>query len=283
MQIAVVGTGAIGSTFAFHIAKAGHTVTVVARGVRFEQLQRDNAIVTVKGERAAVHVSPALDTTTPWDLVLVTVLAPQVETVLPALQVSAAKTVMFMFNKFEPLDHLRDAVGGSRFAFGFPAILAHLIDGKLKHEIFTRGQTTIVTDAAWAKVFTDAGILTIVHDDMHSWLRTHAAFVIPLMAIATLVHTRGAGISWREARAFALAMSSGFRVVRQLGNTITPSAMVTLSRLPAPLVAFLLWTLSRLKMMRELGKLGPGEARMLIDAMTAAAPGQTAALLAIRP
>jgi hypothetical protein len=35
--------------------------------------------------------------------------------------------------------------------------------------------------------------------------------------------------------------------------------------------------------MRDLGALGPAEARMLIDMMTAEAKGKTAALLAIRP
>jgi 2-dehydropantoate 2-reductase len=70
-----------------------------------------------------VRVSSALDATG-WDLVRVTVLASQVDAVLPALVASAAKTVMFMFNIFDPLRRLRDAVGPSRFAFGFPAILA---------------------------------------------------------------------------------------------------------------------------------------------------------------
>lgn len=36
-------------------------------------------------------------------------------------------------------------------------------------------------------------------------------------------------------------------------------------------------------MPRDLGALGPGEARMLIDMMTAAAADRTAALLAIQP
>src|SRR6478609_1911500 len=101
MQIAIVGTGAIGSTFAYQLARAGHAVTVIARGARLEQLERDGAVVLASGERAAVQVSCALDVRTAYDLVLVTVLAPQVAAVLPALRASAARTVMFMFNTFE--------------------------------------------------------------------------------------------------------------------------------------------------------------------------------------
>lgn len=283
MKIAIVGPGGIGSTFALQLARAGHEVTVVARGRRLEQLQRDEAIVTAAGERAAVRVSAALDATTAWDLVLVTVLASQVDAVLPALAASAARTVMFMFNTFEPLGRLRDEVGPERFAFGFPAILASLDDGKLTSTIVTRGVLTTVTDAAWAKVFADAGIPAIVHPDMESWLRTHAALVVPVMVAIGTSYARQAGVSWAEAMNLARAMEEGLGLVRQLGNTITPEPVAVLSRLPARVLAAFLWTSSRLEAMRKAGAAGFGEPRSLIDAMAAAAPGQTPALLAIRP
>src|SRR4051812_12554783 len=111
MKIAILGTGAIGSAFAFQLSKAGHEVTAIARGEREKQLRAERAIVLVNGERAPIEVAAQLDTTKPYDLVLVTVLAPQVSAVLPVLKESAAKKVMFMFNTFEPLDPLRDAVG----------------------------------------------------------------------------------------------------------------------------------------------------------------------------
>jgi 2-dehydropantoate 2-reductase len=283
MQIAVIGTGAIGSTFAFHLARGGHDVTVIARGARLAQLQAEDAIVTVKGQRAKVRVSPALDVTIPFDLVLVTVLAPQVEAVLPSLAECAAKTVMFMFNTFEPLGRLRDVVGDERFAFGFPAVLATLHDGKLKSQVYGLGQITTVTHAEWAKTFAAAGIPTVVHADIHSWLRTHAAFIMPFMALGAMVHARGGGITWAESRKLARAMSAGFDLVRSLGNQITPLAMGLMSHVPDVLTTLLIWILSRTKMLHELGAMGPGEARMLIDMMEKAAPDGAAALVAVRP
>ncbi len=286
MRIAIVGTGAIGSTFAFHLSKVGHDVTVIARGARLTQLRAENAIVRVDGERAKVDVSGTLDPTTPWDLVLVTVLAPQVDAVLPAVTESNAKIVMFMFNTFEPLDRLRDAVGAARFAFGFPAVLATLHEGKLQTEVFSHGQITTVSDATWAKHFTGARIPTVMHGDMHSWLRTHAAFIMPFMALAAIVFARGGGgVSWEEARKIARAMSAGFALVRSLGNAITPSAMALMSHAPDVMTALVVWIASRTKTVRELGALGPGEARMLIDMMSAATPdaGRTEAIRAIRP
>ena len=283
MRIAIIGTGSIGSTFALHLARAGHDVTVIARGARLEQLRAENAIVTVDGERVKVDVSGALESTTPWDLVLVTVLAPQVDAVLPSLSASNAKTVMFMFNTFEPLDRLRDAVGAGRFAFGFPAVLATLHDGKLKTKVFAHGQITTVTSPVWAKLFTGARIPTVAHDDIHSWLRTHAAFIMPFMALAAMVHARGGGVSFAEALRIARAMSAGFALVRALGNSITPFAMLFLSHVPDVMTALAVWVASRTQMVRAMGALGPGEARMLVDTMSAAAPDRSEAIRAIRP
>ena len=284
MRIAVVGLGGIGSTFARQLSLAGHEVTVVARNARLEQLQRDGAIVSTGGARAKVTVCAALDATIEYDLVLVTVLASQVDPVLPSLTASRARTVMFMFNTFEPLTRLRAAVGAARFAFGFPSIVANLVEGgQLASAIVTRGALSPVTDAAWGQVFTAAGIPCFVEPDMESWLRTHAAVVVPVMTVSVVAHARNAGVSWAEAAQSARAMDEGFQLVRRLGHSLTPSAMAVLSRVPAFLVTTLLWLASRSSLFRKMGTVGPREPRALIDEMSAVAPGQTPALLAIRP
>jgi 3-hydroxyisobutyrate dehydrogenase-like beta-hydroxyacid dehydrogenase len=61
MKVAIIGPGAIGSTFAFQLSRAGHHVTVVARGARLQQISRDRAIVLATGERSAVTVATELD------------------------------------------------------------------------------------------------------------------------------------------------------------------------------------------------------------------------------
>lgn len=279
MKIAVLGPGAIGSTFAFRLAKAGHAVTVIARGARLAHLEATQAIVTAGGERAPVQVARALDAQTPWDLVLVTVLAPQVDAVLPSVAQSAAKSVMFMFNTFEPFTRLRDAVGAHRFTFGFPAILASLNEGVLTTQIVTRGQVTTVTDPKWAEVFTAAGIASVVHPDMESWLRTHAAMVVPFMLAVGTSYARNAGITFGEAWGYARALDEGFRLVRTLGNRITPGPMVALGWMPTPMTAALLWVAARIGTLRRAGAAGFTEPHALIDAMAAAAPEAATARL----
>ncbi len=281
MKIAIVGPGAIGSTFAFQLSKAGHEVTVVARGARLAWLEKERAVVKRDGARAQVTVAAKLDETVPWDLVLVTVLATQVAAVLPALQASAARRVMFMFNTFESVAPLRDAVGAQRFSFGFPGgVFTLLVDGKIQPQI--RAGTT-VDDAELAKLFEAAGIPTVVEVDMQSWLRTHAAMVVPFMAVGTLVVARGRGVTWAEASLHAAAFVAGFAAVRSVGNALLPSGLATLPKLPRVMLTAMLWALSRTKTIRDLGALGPTEPRMLIDMMRVAAPEHAAALLAVRP
>jgi 2-dehydropantoate 2-reductase len=272
LKIAVLGMGGIGSTFALRLSRAGHEVTAVARGRRLEQLAQAQAVVTVSGERAPVQVTGELDVTIAYDLVLVTVLAHQVDAVLSRLGQSVAKTVMFTFNIFEPLDRLRDAVGKERFAFGFPAILASLEDGRLRTQVVTRGpQKTMATEARWAQVFTEAGVRTEVMPDMESWLHTHAALAAPIMAVLVLAHRKDAGVSWNEAKLHALAMRDGMQVVAKLGYRLTPKAVGWLGACPA-IMAPLLWVLTRVPSIRRGGAAGPGEPRALLSAMAAAAP-----------
>jgi 2-dehydropantoate 2-reductase len=284
MQIAIIGLGGIGSTFAFQLSEVGHDVTVIARGTRLEQLRRTEAVVTVEGARADVHVSGEFDTTRDWDLVLVTVLASQVDVLLPALSASAAKSVMFMFNTFQSLDRLRAVVGPERFAFGFPAIAASLTDGRLSSTIVRRGMLTTVSDPNWAKVFTEAGIPATVHPDMESWLRTHAVMVVPVIIAGSTALRRGTGVSLAEAVGLARAMKEGFQLVRRLGNSVAPAPMAIIARSPVPAVATLLWMLTRLDVFTRTFAIGAaGEARTLIDEMASASPGYTPALLAVRP
>lgn len=283
MNIAIIGAGRIGSTFAYYFSRGGHEVTLIARGQRLEALQRDGAIVAVKGDRAPVKAAAELDVTTAYDLVLVTVLAHQANALLPALKASPAKQVMFMFNTFEKLDRLRDAVGAARFAFGFPTFTASFIDGRLKSSVGTPGQSTFVSNEEWAVVFRKAGFPTVVEPDMEAFLRSHAAFVIPLMALSYLAYTRGAGITWAEAARHARALREAIDVVRQMGHTVTPAAVAVLSWLPVFVVGWMMWAFSRLPYAKELGSMGPGEVQSLIDGMTATAPGGTRAVLAIRP
>lgn len=284
MKVAIIGAGGIGSTFAVQLARAGHEVSVVARNKRLSQLQELGGVQTLDGTVVRVGVSAVLDQAAPWDLVLVSVLAHQVEPLLAALTASAAKRIMFMFNTFEPLQPLRDAVGHERFAFGFPSILARIdAQGRLESSIQRHGLRTTVTDQSLADTFSAAGIPSVVSTQMEGWLRSHAAAVVPMMLASNVAQQRQAGITWREAVGLADVMEEAFALVRKLGFDVVPAAHSVIGRLPQTAKAALLWSATRNETVRASGAAAVAEARYLVDAMVAAAPSGWPELERLRP
>jgi len=291
LRIAVLGVGRIGSAFAFQLATAGHhDVTVIARpgSPRLAQLQRDNGIVTVKGERAGVHITDTLDEQTPYDLVIVTLLAFQVDAVLPALSRSAAKSIQFMFVTFDP-ERLRDVVGAERCAFGMPFVQSDFdSEGRLKATIGAGGQKTIMSQQRWVDVFTAAGLPAALEPDMPLWLRCHVPLSIAFEAISVAGVRRGGGASWAEAVVIAQGVRESYALIRGLGYPIYPRTKARIAAAPTPVIAAVLWTMSRIKSFRELLATGVNECRALVDLLVSAAPQakppvKVATIQAMRP
>jgi 2-dehydropantoate 2-reductase len=274
-RIAVVGVGGVGSTFAFQLARTGQAeVTVVARpsSNRLAQLERDHGIVNSKGERADVHVTDTLDERIPYDLVIVTLLAHQVDAVLPALQRSAAKCIQFMFNNFEP-ERLRDAVGPERCAFGMPFVQANVDgDGKLNATIGAAGQKSIMSEQRWVDLFVAAGMPAVLEPKMLLWLRCHVPMCVAFESVSVAGVRRGGGASWGESMVLARGVHESFALIQRLGYRLYPSAKSWLNIGPAWMLASMLWFMSRITSFRELLATGIGECRSLVDVMVAAAP-----------
>lgn len=288
-SIAIIGVGNIGSTFAYPLARAGNDVTVVARpgSARLQQLQRDGGIVSKNGERAEVRVADELDEQTVYDVVIVTMLSHQVDAVLPALQRSKALCVHFMFNTFDA-KRLGAAVGERRCSFGMPFVMATLDqDGKLNATV-SANRKTLHSDRRWVALFADAGIPSAFEADMPLWLRCHVPLCIAMESISVFGQQRGGGASWAEAIAVAHGLHEGFAIIKGLGFGLYPAAKRVISASPTPVLACLLWSVSRITSFRELLATGKSECRALIDVMAAAAvkanlPISVKALSRIRP
>ena len=291
LHIAVLGAGSIGSAFAFALSRTGHhAVTAIARpkSVRLEQLQRSTGIVSIKNERAEVHVTDRLDEEIPYDLVIVTLLAHQVDTVLPALQRSAAKCILFMFNNFEP-ERLRDALGAERCSFGMPFVQASIDqEGRLDAKIGTAGQKTRIDTQQWVDVFVAAGLPAVLEPEMLLWLRCHVPLCVAFESVSVAAMRRGGGASWGESLILARGMQEGFKLIQRLGYRLYPQEKSAFNASPVGVVASMLWTMSRIAPFRELLATGAGECRALVDVLVAAAsrvdpPIAAARILAMKP
>jgi 2-dehydropantoate 2-reductase len=291
MQIAVVGVGNIGSTFAFQLARTGHhDVTVVARpgSPRFQQLHRDQGIVNSLGERADVRITDTLDEQVPYDLVIATLLIHQVDAVLPALQRSAARCIQFMFNNFEP-EQLQDAVGVERCSFGMPFVQALIgEDGRLKATIGAVGQKTLMSQQRWVDIFNAAGLPSVLEPDMLLWLRCHVPMCVAFESVSVAGLRRGGGASWGESMMLARGVQEAFALIQGLGFRVYPKAKARIHSSPAWVLAAILWFISRIRSFRELLATGIYECRALVDVMVAAAPRsnppiQVAKIQAMKP
>lgn len=275
LRIAILGAGKIGSAFAFQLAgTGGHDVTVIARpgSPRLAQLERDQAIIHVNGRVAKVQVTGELDEAVPYDLIIVTLLAHQVESLLPALRRSAAVAVQFMFNTFNP-ERLQAALGVERCAFGMPFVQAVLdTEGRLKVAIGAAGQKTLLDRQRWVDVFTASGLPAALEPKMPLWLRCHAPVCVAFESVSAAGERRGGGASWREALVLAKGVRASFSLITALGYPIYPRAKKRIAGRPAWVFAGVLWSMSRIRSFRELLATGQSEARELIDAMLVAAP-----------
>ena len=287
--VAVLGAGGIGSTYAYHLSRAGHTVTAIARpgSTRFTQLTKDKAIVLHTGEQAAVTVADQLDEQTAYDVVVVCLMDYQVSAVLPSLQRSAAKAVQLMFNTYQP-ERLAETIGAARCTLGMPFAQATVDDDGRLHCTTDRGRS-LLGDRRWVDMFNQAGLPATYEPQMGLWLRNHASFCIAFESIAVVAQRSGnGGASWADAMRIARGMQQGLSLTRQLGYPIYGPGKGTFYRAPAAVPALVLWSLSRVKGFRELLAQGEAECRAMCDAMIAQAaaaqpPIPVPALQAVRP
>ena len=275
LRIAILGVGKIGSAFAFQLVRVGgHDVTVIARpdSVRLKQLECDQAIVDVQGERARVRVASRLDEETPYDLLIITLLAHQTDPLLPALRRSAASCVQFMFNTFQP-ERLQGAIGVERCAFGMPFVQATLDgDGRLEVTIGAAGQKTIMSRQCWVDVFNAAGLPSALEAEMPLWLRCHVPLCVAFESVSVAGERRGGGAAWGEALVLARGVHASFALIKSLGYDIYPRSKMRIDGSPIWVMAAMLWFMSRIRSFRELLATGEAECAALVDAMVSAAP-----------
>ncbi|MEI9947747.1 MAG: hypothetical protein WDO74_01915 [Pseudomonadota bacterium] len=81
----------------------------------------------------------------------------------------------------------------------------------------------------------------------------------------------------------AAALQEGLALVQGLGHNLKPKPVAVMAALPTFVLTAATWAFARTRAVKDLGEFGPAEARALIDAMAAAAPGKANKLLAIRP
>ncbi|SEP46259.1 ketopantoate reductase family protein [Amycolatopsis saalfeldensis] len=193
MKVLVYGAGAVGSVHAARLHEAGHDVSLLARGERLATLRRDG-LRLAEGDSPVVRRLPVPVVEHPaggYDLTVVMVRAHQVDAVLESLA-GLDGDVLFLLNWAAGAEPLGAVIGRERVLLGFPAA-AGVLDGDVVRyraaSAVTRlvpmpigepgGRATPRLDRILA-AFRATGINARAEPRMDDYLRTHAAFAVPL-------------------------------------------------------------------------------------------------------
>jgi len=193
MKLLVYGAGVTGSLFAVRLHEAGHDVSLLARGERLAALRR-HGVQLAAGDGPAVRRVPVPVVEHPaggYDLIAVFVRAHQVDTVLETLA-GLEGDVLFMLNWAAGPEPLGTVIGRERVLLGFPTA-AGTMDGDVVRyrpaSFMTRrfplpigepdGRATPRLGRI-VRALRAAGINAKAEPQMDAWLKTHAAFAVPL-------------------------------------------------------------------------------------------------------
>ena len=281
ISIAIVGAGRVGSVFGYKLAKAGNDVSFVARpgSERLRYLREKKGIVLTTGEFVAAKVAEKLDTDYQYDLVIVTVLAHQVDSLVNDLMRSQAKNIHFMFMNFD-CEPLQNAFGAGRSSFGIPFVQANFDDvGDLK---FSSGfAKTLHSNHDCVKLFNDAGIPSAFEPNATLWLRCHVPVTVGMESISVMAEQHSGGATWLEAITVARGMQAAWRLIRKMGYPLYPAPKALMNASPSVFLAALLWSVSRIKSFRTLLATGINECRALLTVLEEAALEQNEPVLAL--
>lgn len=193
MRLLVYGAGVLGSLYAARLHEAGHNVSLLARGERLTAL-RERGVLLAEGDSPVVRQVQVPVVERPdggYDLIVVVVRTHQVDAVLESIA-GLDGDVLFLLNWAAGPEPLGVAIGRERVLLGFPTA-AGTMDGEVVRyrptSLLTRLVSMPIGEADGAatqrlertvQTFRSAGFNARVEPHMDAWLKTHAAFEVPL-------------------------------------------------------------------------------------------------------
>ena len=251
MRLLVYGAGVLGSLFAARMHEAGHDVSLLARGRRLAALRR-HGVQLAEGNSPHVRRIPVPVVEHPadgYDLIAVVVRTHQVDTVLESLA-GIEGDVLFLLNWAAGAEPLGAVIGYERVLLGF-LTAGGTMDGDVVRYRATNpmtrllpmpigepdGRNTLRLERI-VRALGAAGINAKTEPRMDAWLKTHAAFAVPL---EQTVHAAGGPVALAEDPDAVRGM---IRLMRQhlaaMPTPPVPRGFVALQILPEGLLVVVL-------------------------------------------
>ena len=251
MKLLVYGAGVCGSLLAARLHEAGHDVSLLARGERLTALRR-HGVQLAEGDSPAIRQVPVPVVEHPadgYDLIAVLVRTHQVDAVLESLA-GLDGDVLFLLNWAAGAEPLGAMIGPGRVLLGFPPAAGIMAGDVVRYRapnLMTRrvpmpigepgGRSTPRLERI-VRTFRTAGFNAKAEPRMDAWLKTHAAFVVPLGQAVIAAGGPGALADDPD------AVRAMIRLIRQnlaaLPTPTVPAGFAALRTLPEGLLTALL-------------------------------------------
>lgn len=235
-KILIVGSGVIGSIYSLKFSNAGFNVTVLSRGSRLEQLEKNGLLYEVKGNisRANVTVISKLSDDDLYDFIFVTVRFDQIIQALNDIKSNQSKTIVTMVNSPNGYDEWERIVGKGRLIAAFPGAGGRIENGVLHYQLTpyiiqptTFGELTGISTHRvheLAQIFKTSKVPYQICNDMDAWQKSHLAMVIPM---ANAIYTDG-GTAYTTSKnkwvieKMCLDIKDNYRSLKKIKIPITP-------------------------------------------------------------
>ncbi|MFC9712464.1 ketopantoate reductase family protein [Paenibacillus sp. NPDC056933] len=247
MKILVYGAGVLGSQLAHVLVRGGNDVTMLARGQRAEELERDGIVIRhvfqFKTTVDPVQVARKLDVDDHYDLIFVVMKYNDFPSVLPILADNQSSNIVIVGNNADARSMQTFLEDNSRVekrvAFGF-----HVSGGKRNDKRMLSigvGKGLMVIGALDGEIpfqplldqaFVNAKYKLDVIDDIDAWLKSH---LIPILMLNAVSFNEERELKKPEGSKKQLlhmigAMNEGIAVLEAMGIAMIPKAQAKLIR-----------------------------------------------------
>ncbi|NMM61888.1 ketopantoate reductase family protein [Clostridium sp. P21] len=246
MKILIYGAGVLGSYAAYELNRAGHEVTILARGKRYEELMEKELVIRHWLQRKTtvdkINVVKELLPEDYYDATFIVMQNSQVEAVLSTISANVG-CPLFVFvgneDKAKEVSYkIKNAAKGNpRILFGFFSIGGRRQEGKVisvhtKHPDFDIGDLEGEDDykPIIEKIFKATSFKVKYHVNMEDFLKSHIAFIMPLAYLAYMSNCDLRKIAWNKSilNSAIDAIIEGLEVLVKLGYKIDPESSMKL-------------------------------------------------------
>ena len=256
MKILIFGSGVIGSIYAVRLYEAKYDVTLLARGKRYEELNRSGVrirnMLTGKQTTSSIPCIQELKSTDAYDLVIVTVRLDQLDSILPVLKAnSVIPLILFMLNNPNGIPHLVKDLAPKHILLGFPGIGGIYRDNGIDYLQIKQQRTTIgeingqkSSCIQEIKTILETANFTVdISDNMPAWLKVHAVFISCMTAAIMQENGDSRQLSKKRVAVSVMVNSirEGFSACKALGMPIRPVNLNTIFMIMPRWFSILYW------------------------------------------